>query len=120
MYIDWSFLIVIITAAASVGAVINHAREIVTAAKKPKNEIISRIDSLERKVDALVLKTNEQNEENERRFKRDLERINKTESEARMNLKGILTLITSAIDGNHIDELKERREEIQQYLINKS
>ena len=34
-------------------------------------------------------------------------------------LRSLLTIIKSSIDGNHVEELKERQEEIQQYLIEK-
>lgn len=120
MYIDWQFLILIVGGAASLGAAINHVREIFTAAKKPLDKVNTRIDNTNARLDAFIDHAAEEHDEYNRRFERDMGRIESLEAESRLNLKGTLTLISSAIDGNHIDELNERREEIQNYLINKS
>lgn len=120
LYIDWQFLILIVGGAASLGAAINHVREIFTAAKKPLDKVNARIDGTNARLDAFIDHAADEHDEYNRRFERDMGRIESLEAESRLNLKGTLTLISSAIDGNHIDELNERREEIQNYLINKS
>lgn len=109
------YLVVMLGAAASLGAVLNHVREWVGIVKKPHNDLLDRVDCIEDKLDGAI----RQHDEYEARFQRDLRRHEKNATESKIMLRSLLTLIKSSIDGNHVDELKERQEEIQQYLIEK-
>lgn len=110
------YLAVMLAAAASLGAVLNHVREWVGIARKPHNALVERVEGIERKLDEAL----SDHEEYEARFKRDLARHEKNATESRIILRSLLTIINSSIDGNHKDELTERKEEIQQYLIEKA
>ena len=106
---------VMLAAAASLGAVMGHVRELVGIARKPHNDLVERMDEMEGKIDGAL----SDHEEYEERFKRDLKRHEKNDAETKIILRSLLTIIKSSIDGNHKDELKERQDEIQSYLIEK-
>lgn len=110
------YLAVMLAAAASLGAVLNHVREWVGIVRKPHNDLTDRVDGIEGRLEGAV----KQHEEYEARFQRDLRRLEENATESRIILRSLLTIINSSIDGNHKDELTERKEEIQQYLIEKA
>jgi hypothetical protein len=109
------YLAVMLAAAASLGAVLNHVREWVGMVRKPHNDLVDRVDGIEGRLEGAI----KQHEEYEARFQRDLRRHEKNATESRIILRSLLTIINSSIDGSHKDELTERKEEIQQYLIEK-
>lgn len=109
------YLGVMIAAAVSLGAVLNHVREWVGIVKKPHNDLMDRVDGIEDRLEGAI----RQHEEYEARFQRDLRRHEKSDTESKIILRSLLTIIKSSIDGNHKDELKERQDEIQSYLIEK-
>lgn len=109
------YLVVMLGAAASLGAVLNHVREWVGIVKKPHNDLLERVDGIECELKNAV----EQHEDYEARFARDLKRHEKNDVEAKIILRSLLTIEKSLIDGNHKDDLVKRQEEIQQYLIEK-
>lgn len=114
------YVVIFLGAGTGFGAWLNHFREAKNAVQRPKLELKNRMDDLDKKLDEFTEKSKEEHEEYERRFKRDLERHNKNAVESKLIMRGVLTLIKSSIDGNHIEELKERQEEIQTYLIDKA
>ena len=109
------YLTVMLAAAASLGAVLNHVRVWVGIVKKPHNDLLERVDGIECELKKAV----EQHEEYEERFSRDLKRHEKNATESKIILRSLLTIIKSSIDGNHKAELQERQDEIQSYLIEK-
>lgn len=110
------YLAVMLAAAASLGAVLNHVREWVGIVRKPHNDLMERVDGIEDRLEGAI----KQHEEYEARFQRDMRRHEKSATESKIMLRSLLTIISSSIDGNHKDELTERKEEIQQYLIEKA
>lgn len=110
------YLAVMLAAAASLGAVLNHVREWVGIVRKPHNDLMDRVDGIEGRLEGAI----KQHEEYEARFQRDMRRHEKNATEFRIILRSLLTIINSSIDGNRKDELTERKEEIQQYLIEKA
>lgn len=109
------YLAVMLAAAASLGAVLNHVREWIGIVRRPHNALVGRMDEMEGKIDEAL----SDHEEYEERFRRDLKRHEKNATESKIILRSLLTIIKSSIDGNHKDELKERQDEIQSYLIEK-
>lgn len=109
------YLIVIAAACASIGAAANHVREWVTIVRRPHNELLERVDDIDDKLGCAL----RQHDEYEQRFARDLKRHEKNAEESKILLRGMLTLIASKLEGNHVEELEKRRDEIQSYLINK-
>lgn len=117
--LDWEWLVVMCSVSASIGAAVNHFREIYAAAKRPRDEMRESIDNVEKELSEFKREVEGSQSENEQRFKNDLEEIKKLRHESRLSLKGQLTVIMALIDGNHKDELKKRQDEIQTYLIEK-
>lgn len=109
------YLAVMLAAAASLGAVLNNVREWIGIVRRPHNALVERMDEMEGKIDEAL----SDHEEYEERFRRDLKRHEKNATESKIILRSLLTIIKSSIDGNHKDELKERQDEIQSYLIEK-
>lgn len=110
------YLAVMLAAAASLGAVLNHVREWVGIVRKPHNDLMDRVDGIEDRLEGAI----KQHEEYEARFQRDMRRHEESATESKIMLRSLLTIINSSIDGNHKDELTERKKEIQQYLIEKA
>lgn len=119
MYIDWEWFVVIVGASASVGALINHAREIYAAAKRPRQEMQGSIDNMQSRIDSHIAESSRTQAENERRFKNDYDRMRRVETEMRLSLRCQLTQLTAQIDGDNKEELKKRRDELQEYLLNR-
>lgn len=58
-------------------------------------------------------------EAHDRMLDNDNRRINELEESNRLILRGQMQLITHELDGNHIDKLREVRDAMEQYLIDK-
>lgn len=114
------YVVIFLGLGTGFGAWLNHFREAKNAMQRPKLELRNRIDKIEMKLDDFAEKSEDEHKEYEARFKRDLERHNKNAKESKLILRSLLTIIKSSIDGNHIEELQERQEEIQTYLIDKA
>lgn len=57
--------------------------------------------------------------EHEKKLKDDDERLKEIETTDKLILQSLLVIINHDITGNGIDQLKNARDEIQEYLINK-
>lgn len=57
--------------------------------------------------------------EHERKLSNDNERLQEIESTNNLILRSLLVIINHDITGNGIDQLKETRDDIQEFLINK-
>ena len=77
-------------------------------AKKPNDSQNARLDEHDELLD------------NDNRRLKILEdwKAEKTDSE-KIIMKSMLALMTHAIDGNHVEELKQARDDLQSYLISK-
>lgn len=49
----------------------------------------------------------------------DNKRLNDVENSNRLIMRGVMQLMSHEIDGNHTSQLKETRDDMEQYLINK-
>ena len=49
----------------------------------------------------------------------DKQRLDEVEDSNRLILRGLMQIMTHEIDGNHVSQLKEVRDEMENYLINK-
>lgn len=49
----------------------------------------------------------------------DNKRIGEQGESIRLTLRALMQLMTHEIDGNHVDQLRETRDDIQQFLINR-
>lgn len=77
-------------------------------AGKPHKENEERIDALEEEVNGI-----------KEVLDRDKDRIDDLEEGNRVIIKAMSALLSHGIDGNNTDEMKERRDDLQNYLISK-
>lgn len=84
--------------------------------KKPQNDLEDRIERLEKQQEieykALFA-------EYERRFKADLDRINRIEETNNLIIKALLALMRNAETGNNKEKLKQVADELQDFILNK-
>ena len=115
MYDIWQFLLAfcaaIITVSGAIGAIVKWANK----AKEPSAKILSRLDEHEQWL-------NRHNSEIENIYSKldnDKEAIRDIEESSRVTQKALLAIIDQLLTGNNTDNLKEVKEELQQFLINK-
>lgn len=61
----------------------------------------------------------EQVEAHEKRLANDHRRLNELESSNRLIMRGVMQIMSHEIDGNHTAQLKEVRDDMENYLINR-
>ena len=61
----------------------------------------------------------EQVEKHEQRLDRDHKRLSELETSDRLIMRGVMQLMSHEIDGNHTAQLRETRDDMEKYLINK-
>ena len=86
---------------AAIWGVVKIVVEIVKVVKKPNDDLKAKVD------------------EHEMLLKNDNERLKDIECTNKMILNGMFVLINHDLTGNGIDKMKEARDELQEYLINK-
>lgn len=72
-------------------------------------------DDLQAQVEKLV----ETSEAYGRMLDNDNKRIGDQGESIRLTLRALMQLMTHELDGNHVDQLRETRDDIQQFLINR-
>ena len=88
--------------AAAIGWVVKG----IQAAKAPAKRIEERVAALEK-----------QQEEHQKFFKNDKDRLDAIEEGSRVTQRAILALLSHGIDGNDIEAMKKAKVELQEYLI---
>lgn len=83
---------------------------LISKAKEPTNQITTRVDNLERLVDAKF-------KDYDTYFNRDLQRIESLEKGTIVTLESLQALLKHSIDGNEIDTLKKAEANLAEYLI---
>lgn len=83
---------------------------IIQKGKEPTNQITTRVDNLERLVDAKF-------KDYDTYFNRDLQRIESLEKGTIVTLESLQALLKHSIDGNEIDTLKKAEANLADYLI---
>ena len=61
----------------------------------------------------------DQVEKHEQRLDRDHKRLSELETSDRLIMRGVMQLMSHEIDGNHTAQLRETRDDMEKYLINK-
>lgn len=106
---------------AACGAIVSIAAaagviwKIVMRARKPNEEQDKRLDAIEKRLTDYDAKF----EEYDGKFASDKNRLDKMKEGNRVTQQAILALLAHAIDGNNIEELKDAKDALQQYLINR-
>lgn len=83
---------------------------LIVKAKEPSNQIGTRVDNLERLIDAKF-------RDYDQYFDRDLKRIEALEKGTIITLESLQALLKHSIDGNEIDALTEAEKNLSNYLI---
>ena len=112
----WQTTVVIV---AGVLTLFNLADKLVSYMKdirKPTTDLETRVAKLEKEMEFGIKVTFEKYEE---RFSRDLARINGIEETNRLMLKALLAIMDHEIDGNHVEQLKNARDELKDYMLNR-
>ena len=55
--------------------------------------------------------------QHEKKLESDHKRLNELEKSNKIMMQSMLALMSHAIDGNHIEDLKQARDDLQKYLI---
>lgn len=92
--------------------IIEKSKNMRRDAQAPETEQNLRIENLERKFAAM-------REEFEHYKSQNSQKIDVLEDGNRVTQQAILALLSNAIDGNNIDQMKEARDGLTSYLINK-
>lgn len=77
-------------------------------ASKPHRDLKARVEELACKHD-----------DYDEYFKADKQRLDGLEADNKLVLRGVMQLMTHEIDGNHVDALRDARDDIQQHLIDR-
>lgn len=86
------------------------------ALKEPTKQLEARLGNLEKLMD---IEMKQRFMEYDGHFNRDLRRIESLEEGTRVTQQVLLALVSHALDGNDIEGLKEARDNLQKYLINR-
>lgn len=88
----------------------------IKSAKEPTKALENRIEALENQ---LVTEYKPRFAKCEAHFKSDLERIEQIEEGNKVTQKALLALLSHAVDGNNIEQLKKAENDLTQYLIDR-
>lgn len=101
---------IVLAAASAIVLLSNAAEKIVKAikaAKAPENAQNKKILDIESRVDKI-----------EREMLKDEKQLKDARECNHVITKGVLALLDHGINGNNIDQMKEARQDVNQYLIN--
>ena len=102
----------LITIAAAASIVIGAFKKL----KEPENIQNKKLEDISNKIDSIEARL----KIHEEYFNNDNRRISAIEEGNRVTQKGLLALMSHAINGNDIDKLKEAENSLREYLINKA
>ena len=115
----WTGIIALCSALVTISAAIAVIAKAVSKAREPNRVQDARIGALEDKVGRIEDRLQLGN----RRFEADAGRVNNLENSMKATNKVIIeslqALTSHAIDGNNIQELKDAKKSLDEYLINK-
>ncbi|MBQ7007061.1 MAG: hypothetical protein IJN59_04460 [Oscillospiraceae bacterium] len=87
----------------------------VSVIKAPNNEQNKRLDEQEKE----IVEIKKTLTEHEKLFAKDLHKFEAIENENHIELQALLALLEHGIDGNNVEQMKEVKQLLQNYLIQK-
>lgn len=102
----------LITIAAASSIVINAIKKL----REPENVQNQKLEDISKKIDSIEARL----KIHEEYFNNDNRRISSIEEGNRVTQKALLALMSHAINGNSVDELKKAETSLREYLINKA
>jgi uncharacterized membrane protein YcjF (UPF0283 family) len=104
----WTILMACCSALITISAAVSIVISAIKKLKEPENVQNQKLEDISKKVDS-----------HEEYFNNDNRRISAIEEGNRVTQKALLALMSHAINGNNIDELKKAENTLREYLINK-
>ena len=115
----WNIILAVCGAIITISAAITVVIKAIDRAKEPNKKQDDRLTALEEQVKAI----NDRLQLGNKRFESDAGRVDSIESNMKASNKVIIeslqALTSHAIDGNNIQELKDAKKSLDEYLINK-
>ena len=102
----------LITLSAAAAVVINALKKL----KEPENIQNQKLEDISKKIDSIEARL----KIHEEYFNNDNRRISAIEEGNRVTQKALLALMSHAINGDDVDQLKAAEKSLKEYLINKA
>lgn len=94
-------LLALAAAIVTIGGALSVVEHVAEKAMAKRDQIADRVDA------------------HEERLANDHRRLTELEGSNRLIMRGVMQIMSHEIDGNHTAQLKEVRDDMEQYLINK-
>jgi hypothetical protein len=101
----------LITISAAVAVIVSAVKKL----KEPENVQNRKLEDISKKIDSIEARL----KIHEEYFNNDNRRISAIEEGNRVTQKALLALMSHAINGNDVEELKAAQASLKEYLINK-
>lgn len=111
----WTILMACCSALITISAAVSIVISAIKKLKEPENVQNQKLEDISKKIDSIEARL----KIHEEYFNNDNRRISAIEEGNRVTQKALLALMSHAINGNNIDELKKAENTLREYLINK-
>lgn len=112
----WTILMACCSALITISAAVSIVISVIKKLKEPENVQNKKLEDISKKIDSIEARL----KIHEEYFNNDNRRISAIEEGNRVTQKALLALMSHAINGNNIDELKKAENTLREYLINKN
>lgn len=111
----WTILMACCSALITISAAVSIVISAIKKLKEPENVQNQKLEDISKKIDSIEARL----KIHEEYFNNDNRRISAIEEGNRVTQKALLALMSHAINGNNVDELKKAENTLREYLINK-
>lgn len=111
----WTILMACCSALITISAAVSIVISAIKKLKEPENVQNKKLEDISKKIDSIEARL----KIHEEYFNNDNRRISAIEEGNRVTQKALLALMSHAINGNNVDELKKAENTLREYLINK-
>lgn len=111
----WTILMACCSALITISAAVSIVISAIKKLKEPETVQNQKLEDISKKIDSIEARL----KIHEEYFNNDNRRISAIEEGNRVTQKALLALMSHAINGNNVDELKKAENTLREYLINK-
>lgn len=111
----WTILMACCSALITISAAVSIVISAIKKLKEPENVQNQKLEDISKKIDSIEARL----KIHEEYFNNDNRRISAIEEGNRVTQKALLALMSHAINGNNVEELKKAENTLREYLINK-
>lgn len=111
----WTILMACCSALITISAAVSIVISVIKKLKEPENVQNQKLEDISKKIDSIEARL----KIHEEYFNNDNRRISAIEEGNRVTQKALLALMSHAINGNNVEELKKAENTLREYLINK-